>query len=161
MVIMAANATSTAKANWVVPLIINGKQVTTDASFDVYNPSTGEVLWKSSTASVHDAVAAVEAAQAAFPGWSKTKPGYRRDLFLRAANIFEQRGKELGRFMKEETGAEDCFIDFNLVLYVETLKDLAGRISSIAGSVPVLSAEGAHGIVYMEPYGVVLGIGPW
>ncbi|KAH8820770.1 Aldehyde/histidinol dehydrogenase [Xylogone sp. PMI_703] len=158
---MTANTTSATKASSQVPLIIDGKQVTTDASFDVHNPSTGKVLWRSSTASPHDAVAAVESAQSAFPGWSKTKPAYRRDLFLRAANIFEQRGEELARFMKEETGAEDRFIDFNLVSCVEMLRDLAGRISSIAGSVPTLSQDGSSGIIYMEPYGVVLGIAPW
>lgn len=158
---MAANATSTAIAISQVPLIINGKRVITDTAFDVHDPSTGEVLWKSSTASIHNSVAAIEAAQAAFPGWSKTKPGYRRDLFLRAASIVEQRSKDLGRFMKEETGAEDRFIELNTSSCVEMLKDLAGRISSIVGSVPVLAQDGSHGIVYMEPYGVVLGIAPW
>lgn len=158
---MAANATSSDTVISQVPLVINGKRVITDVAFDVHDPSTGEVLWKSSTASVHDSVAAVEAAQAAFPGWSRTKPAYRRDLFLRAANIIEQRRKDLGRFMAVETGAEDRFIEFNTSSCVEMLKDLAGRISSIVGTVPTLEEDGSHGMVYMEPYGVVLGIAPW
>ncbi|KAH8805278.1 Aldehyde/histidinol dehydrogenase [Xylogone sp. PMI_703] len=158
---MTAGTISTANVDSQVPLIINGRQVTTEMSFEVQNPSTGRILWKSSAASVHDATVAVDSAHSAFQAWSKTKPAYRRDLFLRAANIFEKRKEELGRYMTEETGAEDRFVDFNLISCIEMLRDLAGRISSIAGSMPTLSEEGAHGLIYMEPYGVVLGIAPW
>ena len=159
---MATNGTSkTVESSSPVPLVINGKYVHTDETFDVRDPSTGQTLWKSSSASVEEAVAAVEAAQQAFAAWSKTKPGYRRDLFLRAAEIFDHRREELSRYMKEETGAEDRFIDFNIVSCVEMLKDLAGRISSIVGTVPTLADDGSHAIIYKEPYGVVLGIAPW
>ena len=50
-------------------------------------------------------------AQAAFQIWSKKKPAFRRDIFLRAADLFDKRRKELMRFQKDETGAEDRFMD--------------------------------------------------
>lgn len=79
-----------------VPLIIGGRDVLGAQTFTVHNPAGGEV-WEASGASVEDATRAVEAAQAAFPSWSKTKPARRRDIFLRAAEIFEKRSFRAGK----------------------------------------------------------------
>lgn len=152
---MAAPTTNT------VPLIINGKDVTTDSTFAVTNPRTGEQVWQSSSASATEAAQAVESAQNAFPGWSKTKPAIRRDILLRAAELFEQRIDELRQCQEDETGADPKFIKWILPLTVEQLKDVACRIASIQGAVPTTSDEGRSAIVLKEPYGVVLGIAPW
>jgi acyl-CoA reductase-like NAD-dependent aldehyde dehydrogenase len=143
-----------------VPLIIQGKDVTTANSFTVRNPAGGD-LWQANGASEEDAIRAVEAAQAAFPAWSKTKPAYRRDIFLKAAEIFEKRKDELKRYQKEETGAEDMFIDWIFPLTVDQLKEVGGKCSSILGTIPISSEEGRTAIVVKEPYGVILGIAPW
>jgi acyl-CoA reductase-like NAD-dependent aldehyde dehydrogenase len=63
--------------------------------------------------------------------------------------------------MIEETGAATSWADFNLSLAPELLRDVAGRISSIAGSIPSTSAEDTRALVYKEPYGVILAIAPW
>ena len=156
------HAATNGSSEYVIPLQINGKEVTTDTTFDVVNPATGKVTWKCSSASKEDAVKAVEAAQAAFPAWSRTKPSKRRDIFLKAAEVLERRGEELGEYMMTETGAQPMFAGgFNVPTSVEMLRDVAGRIVTIAGSVPVCGEEGTSAIVYREPYGVVLGIAPW
>ena len=49
-----------------------------------------------------DAKRAIEAAQAAFPGWAATPPGVKRKIFLKAADIMERRQDELVRAMMEE-----------------------------------------------------------
>ncbi|KAI9821067.1 MAG: hypothetical protein M1827_003800 [Pycnora praestabilis] len=146
---------------YTVPLLIAGKEVHSETTIDVMNPSTGEVLWRSSSASKSSAVEAVEAAHKAFPQWAKTKPSKKRDIFLKAADILQCRAKELSGYMKEETGAEDPFTDFNIANTTEMLKDVAGRISSVQGSIPTVGDEGANALVFKEPYGVVLGIAPW
>lgn len=145
----------------VVPLIINGEDITTESTFAVTNPKSGEEVWQSSSASVDDAVKAVENAQSAFPAWSKTKPAVRRDVFLRAAELFEKREAELRQYQIEETGADEKFVDWILPLTTEQLKDVAGRVTSIEGSIPLTADEGRSAIVYKEPYGVILGIAPW
>ncbi|KAJ5300171.1 hypothetical protein N7508_007414 [Penicillium antarcticum] len=144
-----------------VPLIINGKDITTESTFGVTNPRTGKEVWQSSSAAATDAVKAVESAQAALPTWSKTKPAARRDILLRAAELFEKRGDELRQYQIDETGADPRFVDWILPLTVEQLKDVAGRVTSIQGAVPLTAEEGRSAIVYKEPYGVVLGIAPW
>ena len=149
-------------SSFTVPIQVNGKELETEHSFDVVNPATGKVIWHSAAASVKDATAAVEAAQAAFPSWSRTKPSTRRDIFLKAADILSSRAEELGKYMMEETGAEKGFtFGVNIAQGIEILKDVAGRIVTITGSVPVCAAEGTSAMLLKEPYGVVLGIAPW
>ena len=144
-----------------VPLQINGKELTTEHTLEVINPATGKLLWRSAASSVQDATSAVEAAQAAFPAWSRTKPSTRRDIFLKAADIFARRTEELDNYMVQETGAVQSFASVNTNGGVEMLKDIAGRIVTLSGSVPVCGAEGTSAILLKEPYGVILGIAPW
>jgi acyl-CoA reductase-like NAD-dependent aldehyde dehydrogenase len=145
-----------------IPLIIDGQDVTTNTSFAVQSPATGKHVWNSSSCSEKDALSAVAAAEKAFPEWSQTKPSARRDIFLRAADIITKRKAELGDYMHHEIGADQYYQDFILGLSIEGLKDTAGRIpEAVQGFVPHVMQDGAHAIVYREPYGVVLGIGPW
>ncbi|KAF2186690.1 salicylaldehyde dehydrogenase [Zopfia rhizophila CBS 207.26] len=149
-------------ASYTVPLLINGKEVTTKTSFSVISPLTHKEIWQSSSASPEDAQSAVSAAQAAFPAWTKTKPTVRRNIFLKAADILQERAEECGDYMTQETGADKGFsVGFNVPLAVEMLRDVAGRISGIMGSIPVCAEEGTAALVVKEAYGVVLGIAPW
>ncbi|VUC26361.1 unnamed protein product [Clonostachys rosea] len=145
-----------------VPFIINGKNVTSTTTFPVTNPSNAERLWDSSAAAVSDALGAVEAAQAAFASWSRTKPSFRRDILFRAADIFLSRKEELFAYQSQETGAGRQFMEINLNATVQILRDIGGRIeAAVEGSVPTTAEEGSHAIIVKEPYGVVLAIAPW
>lgn len=149
-------------AHHTVPLIINGIERQTDTTFQVISPLDGKEIWTSSSASKQEALDAVQAAQVAFPAWSKTKPSFRRDLFLRAAEVIVKRKEELGRYMHLEIGADKAYQDFILGLAVEGLRDTAGRIAgAVQGSVPESNHDGMKAIIYKKPYGVVLGIAPW
>jgi acyl-CoA reductase-like NAD-dependent aldehyde dehydrogenase len=144
-----------------IPLIIGNKNITTTTTFDVNNPGKGYVEHKSSAALVQDATLAVESAEKAFPAWSITKPAVRRNILLKAADIFLARKDEFIGYMAEETGAQPDFAEFILMLGVNFLKDIAGKVSGIQASSPVLLEEGTGALVYKQPYGVVLGIAPW
>ncbi|XHG03360.1 hypothetical protein AWENTII_006670 [Aspergillus wentii] len=145
-----------------VPLIINGKEERAASSFDVISPYTNEPCWSTASASPEDAIRAVEAADAAFPAWSQTKPTVRRDLLLKAADILESRLEECAGYMRTEMGADVGASQFFVVpLAIRMLREVAGRITSICGSVPVVEEEGQSAIVYKEAMGVILGIVPW
>ena len=146
----------------VVPLLINGKEVTNETTFDVVSPVTGKKIWKGSSVSKQQAIEAVEAAQAAFPAWSKTKPSFRRDILIRASDILKSRGEEISEYMDIETGSTQAMSKhFNLPSSIEQLRDVGGRIVTATGSIPVCRDEGRSAIMYKEPYGVILGIAPW
>ena len=146
----------------VVPLFINGAEVKTETTFNVISPATGKVLWRSSSVSKQNAVEAVEAAQAAFPAWSKTKPSTRRDILLKASDILKRRGDEAADYMDRETGSVAGMSKFfNVPTSIELLRDAAGRIVTSTGYVPVCLEDGKSGLIYKEPYGVVFGMAPW
>ena len=139
-------------SDYTVPLLINGNEVTTEATFKVTSPSTNQPIWSSSSASVSDAVAAAEAAQAAFPAWRATKPSFRRDLLLKAADIFSSRALELVGYMNSETGSENSYsAGFNIPSSIEQFKDIAGRIVTVVGTQPECAQEGKYALVMKEP----------
>lgn len=149
--------------DWTIPLWRDGQQVKTTKTFDIYSPLTDKVLHKSSGASPEDATAAIAAAEKAFPAWSKTKPGFRRDLFLRAAEELVRRKDDLWHFCSTETGSTEPYFDFDFNDALESLKSCAGLISaaSVQGQVPSMLDEDRSAMVIKEPYGVVISIAPW
>lgn len=153
---------SSEQSNNTVPFIINGKDVTSTSTFAVNSPATSKKLWDGSSVSVSEAIGAVEAAQAAFASWSQTKPSFRRDILLRAADLFVSRKEELFSYQSQETGAGRQFMEININATAQILRDIGGRIeAAVEGSVPATAEEGSHAIVVKEPYGVVLAIAPW
>ncbi|CAG7924480.1 unnamed protein product [Penicillium olsonii] len=145
-----------------IPLLINGESVTTPKTFPIISPYTNTKIWESSSASPDDALRAVEAANAAFPSWSATKPTVRRDILLKAADLLEARLDTNASYMRQEMGADvGASAGFVVPLAIRMLRDIAGRITSICGSVPVVETEGQSAIVYKEAMGVILGIVPW
>lgn len=153
---------SSGSVEHVVPLIINGKEVTNETTFDVVSPVTGKMVWKGSSVSKSQAIDAVEAAQAAFPAWSKTKPSKRRDILIRASDILKSRSDELCEYMDVETGSTAAMsTNFNVPSSIEQLRDVGGRIVTVTGSIPVCRDDGKSALMYKEPYGVVFGIAPW
>ncbi|KAI9659099.1 MAG: hypothetical protein M1821_002059 [Bathelium mastoideum] len=158
----STNGTADGASSGPVPIWINGKEVTTSLTFPVNSPSTSQILHHSASASLTDALAAVDAAAAAFPAWSKTKPITRRNIFLRAADLLEQRLEEAAQVQVEETGiAKGVAMGFMVPTTVEGLRDTAGRIAGVMGAIPVAQAEGTSAVVWKESYGVNFGIAPW
>ncbi|KAF4624584.1 hypothetical protein G7Y89_g13587 [Cudoniella acicularis] len=158
---MATTASANGSNAHTHPLIINGKPHTTSSSFPVYSPGTGEHLHNFSSASISDTDAAITAAEKAYPAWKALPPNKKRDIFLKAADLMDSRQEEMGKHMVGETGAASGWAAFDLGLSGEILRDVAGRISSITGSIPQTSKEGVSALVYKEPYGVILAIAPW
>ena len=72
-----------------VKLLIDGQDVSASniAVFDRIDPVTGEVASTAAAATKEDVNKVVEAASRAFANWSKTGPGERRDILLKAADI--------------------------------------------------------------------------
>lgn len=144
----------------VVPLIIDGKDLLGAHQFAVKSPA-GHQVWQASGASTEDVTRAVQAAERALPAWICTKPARRRDIFLRAADLFAQRIDELAHYQSEETGADPKFVQWILNLTVDNLKEVAGLCARAGGMIPGSGDDGRDAFVFKEPYGVILGISPW
>lgn len=149
-------------AAFTVPLIINGKEITSTSTFQVISPATGAKLWKASSVSAAEAAEAADAAQTAFESWSQTKPAYRKGILLRAADLLISRKEELLSYQSHETGAGRQFMEVNIRAAMGILLDIAGRLeTALQGSLPIAEEEGTHAMMVKEPYGVILAIAPW
>lgn len=144
-----------------LPLFINGKEVTTSLTFDVVSPVDQKFLYHSAAATEDDAIAAVESAQQALKSWRKTKPGDRRKILLRAADLFDEHGAELRSFNERETGATDYMAAFDHSLIGEGCRSAAGLIAAMTGHVTTVADEGRAGVTIREPYGVIYSMTPW
>jgi acyl-CoA reductase-like NAD-dependent aldehyde dehydrogenase len=105
--------TSTIGPDGTVPLWLNGQQVQTSKTFEIISPATSKPLYKSAAASVDDANAAVAAAEAAFPAWAKTKPSARRDILLKAADLFIERKEQFWQLANTEVAAPENYFAFD------------------------------------------------
>ena len=132
-----------------VPLLINGETITTDIVFDVINPGTGEVVLKANGATPKHAIAAVEAAQKAFPAWSRTKPLERRALFFKAAELLQERAELVTKIQLDETSVDKGFAaGFQVPVSIGLLRECGARVSTIEGSIPEPDEEGMFSGVF-------------
>lgn len=158
---MASPDKPTDDPTFVVPFIIDGRDYFPERTFQVTSPATAKVSHLCGSATVSDAELAVQAATKAFETWRTTRPAFRRDIFLRAAEIMESRRDDLARYMTSETGADSTWSRHNVSVAVDLIRDAAGRIATLEGTFPVTEDADVSAIVMQEPYGVVLSIAPW
>lgn len=146
-----------------VDLLINGAAVqATDArSYDRLDPVTGNLASSAAAASVADALAAVDAAAAAFPGWSATPPLERRRLLNRAADAMDARAPEFIAAAMAETGATAPWIGFNVTLAANMIREAAAIVTQIGGEIIPSNKPGTLAMAVARPRGVCLGIAPW
>jgi benzaldehyde dehydrogenase (NAD) len=146
-----------------ISMLIGGEsmQAHSGATFTRCNPLDGQVATMAPAASPKDAMAAVEAAAAAFPAWSGSAPGERRALLLKAAHALEARAADFARAMAAETGSSAIWAGFNVHLAADMLVEAAALTTQIEGHVIPSNVPGSLAMATRQPAGVVLGIAPW
>jgi acyl-CoA reductase-like NAD-dependent aldehyde dehydrogenase len=139
-------------------LLINGAMVDGDATMDVVNPATEEVLAACPRASKAQLDQAVAAAKAAFPAWSRTPIAERKAALLAIADVIEKNAAELARLLTQEQG--------------KPIGDATGEIYGAAAffkyftmhDLPVkllMDTETARVEAHRKPLGVIGAIIPW
>ena len=84
---------------------IAGEWVEADKITRDINPSnTDDVIGEFAQATVAHTEAAIEAARAAFPAWSRTTPQERHDILKRVGDEILARKDELGKLLSREEG---------------------------------------------------------
>ncbi|HEV2507034.1 MAG TPA: aldehyde dehydrogenase [Mesorhizobium sp.] len=146
-----------------IGLLIDGDEraAAEKASFERFDPFTGKLATRAAAASVTDATAAVEAAAAAFPAWSRIGPGERRALLLKAADVMSSKADEFTKLMMEETGATGPWAKFNVMLAANMLREAAAMTTQISGEIIPSDKPGTLAMAIRQPAGVCLGIAPW
>jgi acyl-CoA reductase-like NAD-dependent aldehyde dehydrogenase len=137
----------------------------TDASggktFQDCDPFSGDVVAVVPAAGAEDARRAIDAAAAAFPAWAQTPPAERQRIFLKAADILEGRGDEIGDLLTRETGANFGFGMFQLGFVAGLLRQSAALGYAPVGEVIPSDYPGTLAMGLRRPVGVVGAIAPW
>ena len=84
--------------------IINGEKVSSDESFDTINPATGKVITQVALGGPADIDAAVAAAKAAFPAWSKRPAAERAALMRKLGELIDQHVPEIAAMETQDCG---------------------------------------------------------
>jgi acyl-CoA reductase-like NAD-dependent aldehyde dehydrogenase len=153
-------------------LLIGGERVDgARGTYSIVNPATEEVVGEAPEASVEQARHAAEAAAAAFPAWSRTKPEHRAELLNRAADLLRDRMDELIPLVQAETGATQRVAStMQVPTCIERLRRYAkGALEPTTIPLPpaqmpstALAAGGLIGAqVVRQPVGVVACITPY
>ncbi|MCB1489765.1 MAG: aldehyde dehydrogenase family protein, partial [Bauldia sp.] len=73
-------------------------------TFDVTNPATEEVIATVAGATIDDAMAALDAAEAAFAGWAARKPRERGEILRKAFEMIVADSERFARLITMENG---------------------------------------------------------
>jgi aldehyde dehydrogenase (NAD+) len=127
-------------------------------SIDVVNPATEEIIDRVPAGSPADVDAAVAAARAAFPSWSRTASAERGKILAAAAELLRERSDQIARIIATDMGAP-----YGVAMKVQTLMP-AGVLASYAQMAETYAFEGGqvgNSRIFREPVGVVAAITPW
>jgi aldehyde dehydrogenase (NAD+) len=144
-------------------MYIGGKWVdsTSGETFDDLNPYTGEVYAQVPAGTPEDARQAIDAAKAAFPDWSKSPPGERRAIFLKAADIMERRSDELVKAMMEEVGGTIGISMFQMHFVPGLYRMAASAAYEVKGEIIPADHKDSLFLAMRQPAGVVACFAPF
>jgi RHH-type proline utilization regulon transcriptional repressor/proline dehydrogenase/delta 1-pyrroline-5-carboxylate dehydrogenase len=143
------------------PLWIDGKGVKGAEELVRVNPGApDEVIGRVSAASRRQALAAVRAAQRAFPAWAAASAQERADLLLHAAAIMRRRRAELAAWEVFEEAKPWREADADVAEAIDYLDYYAREAVRLAAFQrrDVLGEDNAY---FYEPRGVAAVIAPW
>ena len=146
-----------------ISLLIDGADcaAASGRTYDRIDPFTEKLATRAPAAGLDDVSAAINAASTAFPAWSKTGPGQRRAIMMKAADIMDSKVGEFTRLMIEETGATAPWAGFNVMLAANILREAGAMTTQIAGEIIPSDKPGTLAMGVRQAAGVCLAIAPW
>ncbi len=142
---------------------INGQSVTgTSGRFgDVFNPNTGEVQARVQLATESEMDRAVQAAQAAFEGWSSVNPQRRARVMFEFKRLVEANMGELAELLSSEHGKVIADSKGDVQRGLEVIEFACGIPHAVKGEYTWGAGPGIDVYSMRQPLGVVAGITPF
>jgi acyl-CoA reductase-like NAD-dependent aldehyde dehydrogenase len=139
-------------------MLINGRAVDGPATFDVFNPATGEVFAQCPKADKAVLEEAVAAAKAAFPAWSQRPIDERAALVMALSEGLEQRIEEFARLLTSEQGKPLDQARYEVMGAYFTLRAFA----AMRPEKKIMRQDGESVVIeHRTPLGVIGAIMPW
>ncbi|RVJ92314.1 aldehyde dehydrogenase family protein, partial [Sinorhizobium meliloti] len=141
--------------------LIAGEWVGRDGVANINPSNTDDVVGQYARASAEDAKAAIAAAKAAFPAWSRSGILERHAVLKKTADEILARKDELGRLLSREEGKTLAEGIGETVRAGQIFEFFAGETLRLAGEVVPSVRPGIGVEITREPVGVVGIITPW
>jgi alpha-ketoglutaric semialdehyde dehydrogenase len=144
-------------------LYIDGRWVRSvrGETFETKSPTTGETLAVLQRGSERDAIAAVEAAERAFPGWRRYPAPKRGEILLKAAALMRERKEELGALVTREMGKVISEGKGEIQEGIDFLEYISGEGRRLFGETTPSELRDKFCMTVRQPVGVAGCITPW
>ncbi|MBY0409753.1 MAG: NAD-dependent succinate-semialdehyde dehydrogenase [Burkholderiaceae bacterium] len=141
--------------------LINGQWVTGSSQFAVHDPATGAHLHDVANLGPHDALAAIDAANAAWPAW-RTKTAKERSIILRKwYDLLMANQDDLGRIMTAEQGKPLPEAMGEVAYGASFVEWFAEEAKRVNGETLPQFDNNRRLMVLKQPIGVCAAITPW
>jgi succinate-semialdehyde dehydrogenase / glutarate-semialdehyde dehydrogenase len=130
-------------------------------AFDVINPATEEVIAAVASATVDDALAALDAAEAAFADWASRKPRERAEVLRKAYELMIAEQENFARLMTLENGKALPDSRGEVAYAAEFFRWFAEEAVRNIGDVMRSPTTGARIFVHHKPIGIGVLVTPW
>jgi len=144
-------------------LLIGGewRDASGGATFEVHDPSNGNVLCEIADATAEDAVAAMDAAAGAQTEWAATPPNTRSEILQSAFELMGERSDELALLMTLEMGKAVAESKGEITYAAEFFRWNAGEALRTVGDFKVAGNGASRVLVMRQPVGPCYFITPW
>lgn len=142
-------------------MVIGGEQAKADSTFDVVNPSTGEVIGVVGEICENGIQKTLQAAATGFAAWSKMTPAQRKTCILKYADVLEENSARIISLLREETGKPQDNAEYDFGMLTTCLRFFLEEVERL--DQPVLHDPDNRFLHYMlrQPLGVVVGFLAW
>src|SRR5215471_17411737 len=150
-------------ANVPTDLWIGGKwrKASDGGRFDVIDPATERKIASVASATVDDAIAAVDAAQNAFEGWAKRKPRERAEILRKCHELIMRDAERFAKLITLENGKALPDSRGEVAYAAEFFRWYAEEAVRNIGQISMAPASGARIVAQHKPAGVAVLVTPW
>ena len=150
-------------ANVPTDLWIGGKwrKASDGGRFDVIDPATEKTIASVASATVDDAIAAVDAAQAAFADWAGRKPRERAEILRKAFELIMRDAERFAKLITLENGKALPDSRGEVAYSAEFFRWYAEEAVRNIGQISTAPASGARIVAQHKPAGVAVLVTPW
>lgn len=150
-------------ANVPTDLWIGGKwrKASDSQRFDVIDPATEKKVASVASATVEDAIAAVDAANDAFAGWAARKPRERGEILRKAYELIMRDAERLAKLITVENGKALPDSRGEVAYAAEFFRWNAEEAVRNVGQMSTAPSSGARILVQHKPAGIAVLVTPW
>jgi len=143
------------------PLVIGGRRIETREMINSRNPADSkQVVGRVASATIDDAINAIDAANDAFRLWAATEANYRAEYVELIASKMRERRFELAAWMVYESGKPWADADADVAEAIDFCNYYALQMRHLAEP-RQCDVPGEENTYFYKPRGVVVVIAPW